>query len=106
MKILELVQFELVVDDDDAWKAYDIINIFIKNFSHTFNKRIDGIMGSWRTILSSRFFAPKLDEDIRKQIERAGKDSHYGVEKRLYNLQKQILDISGPLTCLWADILN
>ena len=30
----------------------------------------------------------------------------YGVEKHLYNLQKQILDMSGPLTCLWADLLN
>ena len=31
---------------------------------------------------------------------------HYGVEKHLYNLQKQILDISGPLTYLWAELLN
>ena len=51
-------------------------------------------------------FAPRLDEDVKKQIEKAGKDPHYGIEKHLYNLQRQILDISGPLTCLWADLLN
>ena len=50
------------------------------------------------------FFAPKVN--VKKQIEIAGKDPHYGVKKHLYNLQKQILDMSGPLTCLWADLLN
>jgi len=41
-------------------------------------------------------FGPKLDEDVKKQIERAGKDPNYGVEKHLCNLQKQILDILTP----------
>ena len=50
--------------------------------------------------------ALKLDKDVKKQIERLGKDPHYRVEKHLYNLQKQILDMAGPLTCLWADLLN
>ena len=36
-------------------------------------------------------FASKLDEDVKKQIEKAGKDPHYGIEKHLYNLQRQIL---------------
>ena len=53
-------------------------------------------------------FAPKLDKNVKAQIERSGKlkDPHYRVEKHLYNLQKQILDMAGPLTCLWADFLN
>ena len=45
-------------------------------------------------------FAPKLDEDVKKQIEKAGKGPHYGIKKHLDNLQRQILDISSPLTCL------
>ena len=50
--------------------------------------------------------APKIDDNIKKQIKRAGKDPHFRVEKLLYKLQEQILDMAGPLTCLWADLLN
>ena len=32
-----------------------------------------------------------------------GKDPHFGSEKSLY---EQMLDVAGPLTCLWADLLN
>ena len=105
---LELVQFELVVDDDDAWKACDTINNFIKkSFTQVITPTArDGIMKDYPKPKIEALFAPKLDEDVKKQIERADKDPHYGVEKHLYNLQKQILDISGPLTCLWADLLN
>ena len=49
---------------------------------------------------------PKIDEDIKRQIKRAGKDPHFGIEKSLYKIQEQIMDMTGPLTCLWADLLN
>ena len=49
---------------------------------------------------------PKIDEDIKRQIKRAGKDPHFGIEKSLYKIQEQILNMTGPLTCLWADLLN
>ena len=105
---LELVQFEPVVDEDDAWKACDTIITFIKkNFNQVISTTTrDGIMKDYPKPKIEALFGPKLDEDVKKQIEKAGKDPHYGVEKHLYNLQKQILDISGPLTCLWADLLN
>ena len=107
-EFLELVQFEPVVDDDDAWKACDTINNFIKkSFTQVITPTArDGIMKDYPKPKIEALFAPKLDEDVKKQIERTGKDPHYGVEKHLYNLQKQILDISGPLACLWADLLN
>ena len=35
-----------------------------------------------------------------------GKDPHYGSDKSLYKLQEQVLDMAGPLTCLWSDLLN
>ena len=49
---------------------------------------------------------PKIDKDIRRQIKRAGKDPHFRIEKSLYKIQEQILDNTGPLACLWADLLN
>ena len=60
----------------------------------------DGIMKDYPKPKIEALFTPKLDEDVKKQIEREGKGPHYGVEKHLYNLK------SGTLTCLWADHLN
>jgi len=48
----------------------------------------------------------KLDKDIKKQIRMVGRDPHFGVEKRLFKFQDQILDMAGPLTCLWVDLLD
>ena len=47
-----------------------------------------------------------IDKDIKRQIKRAGKEPHFGIEKSLYKIQEQILDMTGPLTCLWTDLLN
>ena len=50
--------------------------------------------------------APKLDEQVKDHLRRKGKDPHFGSEKALYKLQEQVIDVAGPLTCLWADLLN
>ena len=50
--------------------------------------------------------APKLDEQVKDQLKREGKDPHFVAEKSLYKIQDQLLDVAGPLTCLWADLLN
>lgn len=39
-------------------------------------------------------------------MKRKGKDPHFGTEKTLFKVQEQLLDATGPLTCLWADLLN
>ena len=49
---------------------------------------------------------PKLDEQVKNQMKSEGKDPHFGAEKALFKIQDQILDVSVPLTCLWADLLN
>ena len=49
---------------------------------------------------------PKLDEEVKEQLKKSGKDPHFGAEKSLYKIQGQLLDVAGPLTCLWADLLN
>ena len=50
--------------------------------------------------------APKLDEQIKEHLKMKGKDPHFGSEKSLYKLQEQMPDVAGPLTCLWANLLN
>lgn len=54
----------------------------------------------------STLTAPKLDEQVKEHLKMKGKDPHFGSEKSLYKLQEQMLDIAGPLTCLWADLIN
>ena len=49
---------------------------------------------------------PKLDKQVKEHIKGKGKDPHYGQEKSLYKIQEAVLDVSGPLTCLWGDLLN
>lgn len=50
--------------------------------------------------------APRLDEQVKEQLKRKGRDPSYGAEKSLFKIQEQLLDITGPLACLWADLLN
>ena len=50
--------------------------------------------------------APKLDEQMKDQLKRKGKDSQLWCRKVLYKIQDQLLDVTGPLMCLWADLLN
>ena len=49
---------------------------------------------------------PKLGGDAVEQLKSKGKNPHFGTEKALYHTQKQLFDVTGPLTCLWADVLN
>ena len=43
---------------------------------------------------------------MKLQIRKAGKDPHFGVERFLFKLQDQLLNATGPLTCLWGDLMN
>ena len=49
---------------------------------------------------------PRLDEEVKKQLRSKGKDPHFGQEKTLFNIQEEFLKVGGPLTCLWADMIN
>jgi len=33
-----------------------------------------------------------------------GEDPHFDAVRTIYNVQEQLLDVSGPLTCLWSDL--
>ena len=49
---------------------------------------------------------PRLDDDVKEQPKKKGKDPHFGQEKVLFKLQYLLLDVSGPLMCLWSDLTN
>jgi len=54
----------------------------------------------------SALSVPKLDEEIKEQIKKTGKNPHFGSEKFLFKFHEQLLEIAGPLTCLWTDMLD
>ena len=104
---LELVQFDPMVEDENAWEEGEIINSFIeKHFkcAITMEER-KALMKDFRNSCPA-LQTLKIDDDIKKQIKQAGKDPHFRVEKSLYKLQEQTLGMTDLLTCLWADLLN
>ena len=57
--------------------------------------------------LSAVFFRYQtLDPEVKDQIQKKGRSPQFGTECRLYNLQEELLEVTGPLTCLWSDLLN
>ena len=46
---------------------------------------------------------PRMDDQLKEHLKNKGKDPHFGSEKTLYKL---LLDVAGPLTCLWGDLRN
>ena len=43
---------------------------------------------------------------MREQLTKKGKDPQFGTEKVLYEIQQQLLEVTGPLTCLWSDLIG
>ena len=105
---LELVEFDPGVDSKDAWDPPNPITSFLeKHFNRSLSDvERDAIMKDFPKPNCHVMSAPKLDEQVKDQLKRKGKDPHFGAEKSLYKIQDQLLDVAGPLTCLWADLLN
>ena len=38
---------------------------------------------------------PKLDPEVREQLSKKGKDPQFGLEKTLYKIQEQLLEVTG-----------
>ena len=47
-----------------------------------------------------------MDDDVKEQLKKKGKDPHFGQEQVLFKLQDLLLEVSGPLMFLWSDLIN
>ena len=105
---LELVEFDPCVEPKDSWQAPTSITSFLdKHFNKALSEEErSAIMKDFPKPVCKVLSAPKLDEQVKDQLKKKGKDPHFGSEKSLFKLQEQLLDVAGPLTCLWADLLN
>ena len=47
---------------------------------------------------------PRLDPEVKDQLRKRGQNPQFGTERALFRIQEQMLEVTGPLTCLWADL--
>ena len=108
LEALELVEFDPKVKPADTWDPPQSIKAFL---SKHFNKALteeerEAIRKDFPRPNAEAMTTPKLGGEVKDQLKSKGKDPHHGAEKSLYKIQDQLLDVVGPLTCLWADLLN
>ena len=105
---LEMVEFDPKVDSEDKWVPPKLMMTFLeKHFKRCLlTDEREAILKDFPKPDCPVLEVPTLDEPVRDHLKRKGKDPHFGSEKTLYKLQGQVLDLAGPLTCLWADLLN
>ena len=105
---LELVEFDPTVEPEDSWAPSKAMESFIEkhfNRSLTPSER-KAIMKDFPKPTCKALEVPRLDEQVKDHLKGKGKDPHFGQEKSLFKLQEAVLDVAGPLTCLWGDLLN
>ena len=103
---LDFADFDPTINNDNTWDAGEMINVFLeKHFNRVITpEEREVIMNDFPKPSCQALVAPKLDEHMKKQIKKPGKDPHFGAERSLFKLQLQLLDMAGPLTCLWAEL--
>ena len=102
------MEFNPAVEPEDAWQPPKQMEAFLeKHFNRALTpSERKAILKDFPKPCSKPLEVPKLDEQVKEHIKGKGKDPHYGQEKSLYKIQEAVLDVSGPLTCLWGDLLN
>ena len=105
---MELIEFDPCVSPKDCWEPPRHMASFLqKHFNRSLSDtERNAIRKDFPKPGVDALVAPKLDQEVKEQLKRKGKDPHFGAEKSLYKIQEEMLEVAGPLTCLWADLLN
>ena len=103
---LELAEFD--VDSKEAWEPPKSLDSFLqKHFNRALSDTArEAIMKDYPKPKAVALSVPKLDDQIKDHLKTKGKYSHFGAEKTLYKIQESTLDVAGPLTCLWPELLQ
>jgi len=104
----EFTNFNPTVMNDSTWEAGYIINNYLeKNFNQEMlDTEKESIIKDFPKPACKVLIAPKLDKEMKVQIKKTGKDPQFGAQRSLYSLQQQLLDVAGPLTCLWVHMAD
>ena len=100
---LELVEFDPTVESEGDWVPPQPILTFLeKHFSKSLiPEEQDKILKDFPKPQCKSLEVPTLDEQVRDHLKKKRKEPHFGSEKTLYKPR-----LHGPLTCLWADLLD
>ena len=107
LNVKEATEFNPTVIDADTWEVGEVIDTFlVKHFNRSvITDEREAIMKDFPKPSCQAVQAPKLDNDMKRQIKKAGKNPHYGAERSLYRLQDQLLDKARPLLVYGQDPL-
>ena len=109
-EVLEFVEFNPSVEPEDARQPPKQMESFLeKHFNRALTpSERKAILKDFPKPCSKPLEVPKLDEQVKEHIKGIKERTcpHYGQEKSLYKIQGAVLDVAGPLTCLWGDLLN
>jgi len=102
----EPLVFYLIVRDDISWEHPEIMWQYLEtNFDHNLSEKIRNL-SDFPVLKCSVLQAPTLDPEVKYQILKNGKNVQFCMERCLYNLQEELLEVTGPLPYLWSDFLN
>ena len=102
---LEMVEFDPSISPKDSWEPpKSMVSFLEKHFNRSLSDlEREAIMPKPNC---EALTVSKLDQEVKEQLKWKGKDPFSGGEKPLFKIQEQLLDATGPLTCLWSDLLN
>ena len=102
---LELVEFDPSVEPKESRTPPKVIESFLeKHFNRSLaDGEREAIMKDFPKPLSGSLAVPKLDNQVKEHLKRKGKDPYFGAEKSLFKVQENLLDVAGPLSCLWLN---
>ena len=105
---LEFLEFDPHVSSEDAWEATKTMSDFLeKHFTRCLKPEDrEAMLKDFPKPNSQALQVPKLDDQVKDHLKKKGINPHFGAERSLYRIQSQVLDMAGPLTCLWSDLLD
>ena len=103
----EFSDFDPTVEPEGTWDPPRAIVAFLEKHFNRCLSNVDreAILDDFPQPNCAVLKAPKLNELVKDQMTRKGKDPQFGSEKT-FKLQQQLLEVSGPLTCSWSDMMN
>ena len=108
VEALELVEFNPTVEPEGEWiPPQPVLAYLKKHFTKSLDQaELDKVVKEFSKPQCSFLETPMLKNQVRDHLKKKGKDPHFGVEKTLYGLQGSVLNLTGPLTGLWTDLLD
>ena len=100
--------FDLSIESPGSWDPPDQMYQFLEKYfnSNLEDNEREAITQDYPKPNCPALEVPRLDEEIKQQIRQKGQDPHFGSEHTMFNLQEQLLEVVGPLTCIWVHPLD